>query len=188
MIVYIEGVDGSGKSTFAKAITTYLQEKGFAVYPKAEKLMVTHPWREDRTTKEELTIQLRSCLASNMVHIVDRGELSDIIYRTFDSHKYQSLMSLYEYHLIFRAYSHRYIIIHCDSEMSEQLMLTRGEDNHISIVEHQKLRYLFNQIMPLFRARKFDAAKSIADPDYLPNMCHTIRMDLLSMGATDHDN
>lgn len=186
MIIYVEGVDGSGKSTFAKAVTGYLREQGFAVHSKAEKLMVTHPWRLDRITKENLLYELRRCLHSNKVYIVDRGELSDIIYRVFDFEKYSSLMTLSEYYNFYRLFSERYIIVHCDSDRSEQLMLARGEDNLVSITEHQKLRYLFNQIMPLFNARKFDAAVSIENPEYLPAILADIRMTLLLKGIPDH--
>lgn len=187
MIVYIEGVDGSGKSTFAKAITKYLQDHNFDVYPNAEKLMVTHPWRLDRISRNSLTTKLRQCLTSKTVYIVDRGEISDILYRTFDFEKYSSLMSLKEFFELYRVYRNNYIIIHCDSDRSEELMLKRGEDNPISISEHQKLRYLFNQVMPLFNARRFDAAENIKNPSYLEAICASIRMDLLMMGATDYE-
>jgi len=187
MIVYIEGVDGSGKSTFAKAITEFLQEKEFDVYPNAEELMVTHPWRVDRiANKEQLSFKLRSCLTSDKIFIVDRGELSDIIYRTFDFDKHSALMTLDEFYKLYQMYSHRYIIVHCDTNQSEQLMLNRGEDNHVSITEHQKLRYLFNQIMPLFNARKYDAAESMKNPDYLPTILADIRITLLWRGAIDN--
>jgi len=187
MIVYIEGVDGSGKSTFAKAITEYLQEHGFDVIPKAEKLMVTHPWRLDRISKDELTYRLRGCLTNdNKVYIVDRGEISDILYRTFDSDKYSALMTLQEYYNLYKLYANKYFFVHCDSQRSEELMLKRGEDNPISITEHQKLRYLFNQVMPLFNSRKFDAAVSIENPSYLTAICASIRMDLIMQGASDY--
>jgi thymidylate kinase len=183
MIVYIEGVDGSGKSTFAKAITEYLQENKIKVYPKAEKLMVTHPWRIDRITKERLIKELVRCLSSSTVYIVDRGELSDIIYRTFDKDKYDALMTLAEFHTFYGNYADRYVVVHCDTDLSEQLMLSRGEDNLISIQEHQKLRYLFQQIMPLFNARKFDAKINIEHPTYLSNVCADIRITLRLRGA-----
>lgn len=186
MIVYIEGIDGSGKSTFAKAVAEYLTEKGFAVEPKAEKFMVTHPWRLDRINKDRLNYHLRRCLASSKVYIVDRGELSDIIYRTFDSHKYSSLMTLKEYHEFYLNYARKYIIVHCDTNESEQLMLARGEDNPISISEHQKLRYLFNQIMPLFNARKYDVSITKTNPSYLDAILADIRMTLILQGATDY--
>jgi thymidylate kinase len=188
MIIYIEGVDGSGKSTFAKAITTYLQDQKFKVYPKAEKLMVTHPWRLDRISKVNLATKIRQCAESDTIYIVDRGELSDIIYRTFDSDKYSALMTLKEYYELYKMHEHQHMIVHCDSVRSEQLMLLRGEDNLISIREHQKLRYLFNQIMPLFNARKFDAAVSIENPTYLDLICADIRMQLLIAEATDQVN
>lgn len=183
MIVYIEGVDGSGKSTFATAVTEYLQKEGFTVHPKAEKMMVTHPWRPDRVTREQLIDRVTNRLISNEVFIVDRGELSDIIYRTFDHDKYQELMSLKEYHELYQRHAMSYIIVHCDTNRSEELMLARGEDNKISIVEHQKLRYLFNQIMPLFGAIKYDAALSMASPTYLATLLSSIRMELILGGA-----
>jgi len=186
MIIYIEGVDGSGKSTFAKAITEYLQAQGFKVHPKAEKMMVTHPWRLDRITAVELRHRIVSRAISNEVFIVDRGELSDIIYRTFDFEKYQALMTLEEYYNLYRQYSAQHIIVHCDSDRSEELMLARGEDNKISIVEHQRLRYLFKQIMPLFHAIKFDAALSIKDPNYMNIKCSNIRMELIMRGVPDN--
>jgi len=183
MIVYIEGVDGSGKSTFAKAITTYLQDQGFDVVPKAEKAMVTHPWRLDRVTKEHLISEITSRARSKQIHIVDRGELSDIIYRTFDFEKYSALMSLKDYYSLYTFFKQNYVIIHCDSVRSEQLMLERGEDNEVSITEHQKLRYLFNMIMPLFNAIKFDAALSIESPTYLEIKCMEIALLLSIKGA-----
>lgn len=186
MIVYIEGVDGSGKSTFATAITKFLQDKGFDVHPKAEKAMVTHPWRLDRTNREDLLFNLRARLNSPSIYIVDRGELSDIIYRTFDLEKYTALMSLDEYYHFYKLYERKYIIVHCDTNLSEKLMLERGEDNKISITEHQKLRYLFNQIMPLFQAIKYDASLSMAIPSYLDAVCAGIRMELILRGATDN--
>ena len=183
MIVYIEGVDGSGKSTFATAITEHLQSKGFDVVPKGEKSMVTHPWRFDRVTKTELSFRLNQCLTSPQIYIVDRGELSDIIYRIFDFEKYSALMTLNDYYDLYQLYANRYIIVHCDSIRSEELMLARGEDNPVSITEHQKLRYVFNMIMPLFSAIKFDAAVSIANPDYLPAICRNIAIQLVIRGA-----
>lgn len=183
MIVYIEGVDGSGKSTFATAVTEYLQKEGFVVHPKAEKMMVTHPWRIDRITREQLIERLIPRLLSDEVFIVDRGELSDIIYRVFDFEKYQALMSLKEYYELYRLYERAYIVVHCDTIRSEELMLARGEDNKISIVEHQKLRYLFNEIMPLFNSIKYDAALSMQLPSYLPAVLENIKMHLIFGGA-----
>ena len=183
MIVYIEGVDGSGKSTFSKALAEHLQKEGFDVVPKANKLMVTHPWRPDRIDKASLRRQLKKCLNSPQVFIVDRGELSDIIYRTFDLDKYSALMTLKEFYNIWLYNQNKYLIVHCDSDLSEQLMLARGEDNEISIVEHQKLRYLFNQIMPLFNAVKFDAERSIDSKSYLEVICAGIAIQLVINGA-----
>ncbi len=186
MIVYIEGVDGSGKSTIAKSITEHLIKERFVVHPNAEKMMVTHPWRFDRINREQLIDRVTSRLLSDEVFIVDRGELSDIIYRTFDFEKYQALMTLKEYHELYQRHAMSYIIIHCDTNRSEELMLARGEDNKISIVEHQKLRYLFNQIMPLFGAIKYDVALSMSIPSYLPAVLADIRMQLILGGAKRH--
>ncbi len=185
MIVYIEGVDGSGKSTFAKHITKYLHEHNFHVVPFAEKFMVTHPWREDRISARDLQIKIRALTNSSEVFIVDRGELSDIIYRVFDHHKFKPLMSLNTFYNLYNICKKKYIIIHCDSKKSEELMLKRGEDNLVSIEEHQKLRYLFNIIMPMFDAIKYDVEQDINNPNYLDNISLSIKMKLLEAGAKD---
>lgn len=186
MIVYIEGVDGSGKSTFSNALTAHLQKEGFDVVPKAHKLMVTHPWRHDRLNKADLRYRLNGCLTSEKIFIVDRGELSDIIYRTFDFEKYSALMTLKEFYNIWRENQTNYLVVHCDSDMSEELMLKRGEDNEVSITEHQKLRYLFKQIMPLFNAIPFDAQRSIESATYLEVICAGVAIQLLINGAKKH--
>jgi hypothetical protein len=187
MVIYIEGVDGSGKSTFAKAITEFLKKEQFTVHPNAEKAMVTHPWRLDRTNKNDLLFNLRARLLSPDIFIVDRGELSDIIYRTFDYEKYSALMTLAEYYEHWRRFSDQYIIVHCDTHRSEELMLARGEDNQVSIVEHQRLRFLFNQVMPLFNAIKYDAAIGISNPDYLLAVCNNIAFTVHLKGAVKHE-
>ena len=183
----MEGADGSGKSNFAKAITNYLLERNLPVHANAEKDMVTHPWRPNRTTAADLLLKLQKRLITDEVYIVDRGELSDIIYRTFDFDKYKALMTLEDYYAHYQYYSHRYLIVHCDSDRSEQLMLARGEDNPVSIQEHQKLRYLFNQIMPIFNSRKFDAARSIENPTYLTDICEGIYQQLLWRGVKPNE-
>lgn len=184
MVIYIEGVDGSGKSSFAAAVTTYLQEKGFKVHPKAEKQLVTHPWRLNRLTTQGYLSRLRSFLGSAEVFIVDRGELSDIIYRTFDNEKYSALMTLSEFYRFYQMMQHSFIVVHCDTDQSYELMLKRGEDNQVSITEHQKLRYLFNQVMPLFNAIKYDLS---VKPSYLDAILANVRMQLILNGATDHE-
>ena len=167
MIIYIEGVDGSGKTTLARALAKRLETlsklNGIKVEPDGETMISTKPWQEDRITADALVDNLlKMSKDTTTVYIVDRGPLSDIIYRTFDDGKYSPVLNLEQFLYVWLANSRGFIVVHCDSALSEELMHERGDDNEVSIKEHRKLRYLFQQIMPLFSAKVFDVKRAIS--------------------------
>jgi thymidylate kinase len=155
-----EGVDGSGKSTLKQEVINRLEQlktlKHIEIVADAEKLIPTHPKREDRITKAKLYSELmRMALDTTTVYICDRGPISDIVYRVFD--KYEPLTSLGEL-FMFMVRVDQIVVVYCDSDMSEELMLKRGEDNPVALQRHQELRKLYKQVMSMFLHVQYNVA------------------------------
>lgn len=150
MIIYLEGADGSGKTTLAKKLANQLRGTGYEVVEDAEKLMSTHPTRPNRVDKETLLDVWSKCLKDNKYYIFDRGPLSDIIYRVFDN--YEPVISLGEFSQILQSNlrSNKLKLIYCDSEEAYQAMLNRGEDSFIAVSKHAELRKLYRLVMTMF--------------------------------------
>lgn len=161
MIIMVEGVDGSGKSTFIDKLTTRLDEvkklHNIKIVGNAEILIPTHPKREDRLTTEDLVSKLIGMATdTSTIYVCDRGPISDIIYRTFD--KYDPLLDLNTMLNIYHRNALGFLLVFCDTIESERLMKERGEDNPVAIQRHQELRYLYKQIMSTFNHYKYDLA------------------------------
>lgn len=160
MIIMIEGVDGSGKTTLRKALAEKLNKtkavKGIEeIIEDAELLIPTRPSQPERLNREELLNKLKDFATDNKrIYILDRGPISDIIYRTFDKH--EPVLTLLEMLQVSLSTQLNSVIIFCDSDKSEEFMLKRGEDNPVSIQRHQELRYLYKQVMPLMDAITVD--------------------------------
>lgn len=161
MLIYLEGVDGSGKSTLAAAIVKRLIElkniRKIECVPNAEKLIPTNPNKPDRLDTNELFKQLLTmCNDPETVYVCDRGPISDIIYRVFDDHKpLTNLLPL----AMFLKSSLMTVVVYCDTEKSYDLMMGRGETNTVSIQHHKSIKYLYNEIMPMFDPVRFDLAE-----------------------------
>lgn len=158
MIIYIEGVDGSGKTTLINILTERIKQledlKKVKLVEHAEELIPTHPKRQDRIIKEKLITELQRMNSEiTTIYLIDRGPISDIIYRTFDEHK--PIMTMYELQQLYSVLDNMFIV-HCDSDKSFDAMTKRGDENNISIKYHSELRYLFNQVMPTFNSFKID--------------------------------
>lgn len=159
MIIYIEGVDGSGKSTLKGRLLKRLEQikdlHNIKIYPEGETLIPTHPSKANRLSREDLFKQLSKMANDpNTVYICDRGPLSDIIYRAFDD--YKPLVSLEELLWFWGTQGIMIVTVHCVNDRSEELMKERGEENPVAIQYHKALKYIYNQIMPLFGAINYD--------------------------------
>lgn len=165
MIIYFEGADASGKSTLIKAIADRLKElqrvNKLDVHINAENIVPTRPGRPDRISPTEL-IKRWVAMATdiNTVYLMDRGPISDVIYRTFD--QYHPVVNLMQFYAIYIAYYRLITVIHCDSSGSEEALKARGDDNPIALKHHQQIRYLFKQIMPMFGALTYDFEEAIS--------------------------
>jgi len=170
MIIYLEGPDASGKSTLKASLTARLKTlssiRNITVVPDGEKLIPTRPNNPNRIEAKALLKNISNMANDlNVVYICDRGPISDIIYRAFDD--FNPVINLYEYWLLWLGHNQLIVTIHCDTDLSILLLRARGDDNPIAITHHVRIRYLYQQIMPLFTAFKFDLSTIKDDNDQL---------------------
>ncbi len=149
MIIFIEGVDGSGKSTLAQSLDCHLA----AQYPElnvflGEQLINTKPG-DDRITNLELYTALNRWASDReSVVILDRGPISDMIYRIFDEENSVSNLDEFVKWLdVGEAFAHDVLLIYCRNFMSKQSMEFRGDSNPISRFYHPVLSHLYDAFM-----------------------------------------
>ena len=147
MIIYLEGPDGSGKTTLADKIKEICEELKIDYVRNAEQTISTHPNRPNRVTKEQLFEQLDFMAEENRVFILDRGPISDSIYRMFDD--FDPVCKLEEYGKAFERYikNNQMLIIYTRTPNAEQAMLERGDDNPVALRRHKELTKAYDVIM-----------------------------------------
>lgn len=169
MIIYLEGVDGSGKTTLlnmlAEKIDSIKITRNVELIKDANKFIPTLPTITNRISSYDLAEEIkRMAHDDTTIYLVDRGPISDIIYRTFD--EYEPVIDLDTTIKLLTPLidDDRVLVLFCDSNKAYSKMLDRGDNNKIAITHHKQLRYLFNNIMPLFsnyRVDMFDNDKDI---------------------------
>lgn len=186
MIIYIEGVDGSGKTTLANKLTTRLNQlaplKKIKVVPDGESMISTRPDLPGRLSKADLIITMdKMANSTDTVYICDRGPISDIIYRMFDDE--EPVLTLEAFWTFWLVHTQSMVVVHCDTDNSNRLMLSRGENNPVSIQHHKTIRAIYNELMPFFGAIKYDITDA---PDNL-DIINTI-LSRLWQGRDRHQN
>lgn len=161
MIIYIEGVDGSGKTTLLNMLAEKIDPikiiRGIELIKDANKFIPTLPTVKDRVSSHDLVKEIKRMASDDTtIYLVDRGPISDIIYRTFD--EYKPVIDLDDIIKLLKPLidDDRVLVLFCDSDKAYSKMLDRGDNNKIAITHHKQLRYLFNNIMPLFSNYKVD--------------------------------
>jgi len=176
MIIYLEGADASGKSTLKGILAKRLEQlkniRNVKVVPDGELLIPTRPGNPNRLTAAALVNQMWQ-MANDIttVYICDRGPISDIIYRAFD--EFKPVLNLETYWTMWLANQHFIVTIHCDTDLSEEMLRNRGDNNPIAVANHKALRYLYKQLMPMFGALKYDIS-TINTPDERLHATNTI--------------
>lgn len=124
MLVLLEGVDGSGKTTLANE----LHKKNFKVVKSLDGQL---------PNQYEL---YKTIADSDEIVIFDRSFLSEVVYRMHDKKKpnitLKQVVSLLD----------NCKIIHCNTTTSYKDSMTRGEDNIIDEVVHNKIRKLYENL------------------------------------------
>lgn len=152
MIVYIEGPDGTGKTTLARNIEKRCSQHGLK-YVFAEPLIQTNPTKPGRVSETKLAYQLlRMSRNDKVVYILDRGPISDCVYRVFDD--YEPVMPLTWLMDIFRQFRNKIVFVYANNANAEYYMLQRGDDNPVAIAKHKKISYVYEMLKGSF-ARAF---------------------------------
>lgn len=179
MLVIFEGPDGSGKTTLQNKVYEVMikYSNTLKVVANGEALIPTHPKSEVRVNKRELYKQLKRMItAKDTLYLVNRGPISDIIYRVFDN--YLSVSTLPELIEFIKKYERQLIIVYCHSKVAEQKMLERGDENPIAIDKHKEISRVYDIVMSVISSnmkynfkhfdmtRKNDKERIISDIAY----------------------
>lgn len=131
MIILIEGVDGSGKSTLCKQ----LKERGYETYTIQSNVEELNEW-----------IDLIRKYDSGTV-IMDRASfISDLVYRLTDGKARRGMTLLG----IATVLSSNVKIIHCQSATAFNDATERGEDNITDRVTHHLIEINYDMVMRMF--------------------------------------
>lgn len=147
MVIYLEGPDGSGKTSLTQQIEYQCKLLSIPC-TLAEPSINTNPSKPNRISKEKLMLALYEMLNDyKRVYILDRGPISDCIYRLFDN--YEPVASLLDIANILSLYKDNLLLIYCNNSSAERYMLERGDDNKVAIEKHHKISYAYDMIMNL---------------------------------------
>lgn len=146
MIIYLEGPDGSGKTTLAQTIAKVLVDKNITIpILSAEEHIPTRPNREDRVNERQLFKQLKIMALSDKVYVIDRGPISDIIYRCFDNA--EPVTTLNKVIKFLQKYNNKVMLVYCNSDSAYENMIARGDDNPVAVSQHSIISKMFKVIM-----------------------------------------
>lgn len=150
MIIIVEGVDGSGKSTLLNRLYTDFFDEVDKIEFNGEAYIPTHPKSLYRISEKSLYTQLNKMCKDKTLYLVDRGPISDIIYRVFDN--YKSVTTLDKL-LNFISTHSKIFYIYCNTDKSLEAMTERGDDNPIAFEKHKELKKLYNIVMGTIKSK-----------------------------------
>lgn len=164
MIIIFEGPDGSGKSTIKAHIADMLKANGIKVFEDGIKNIPTHPTKDPyRISEKDLYKELKLMANGDVVTLIDRGVISDIIYRLFD--KYESVTTIGKFTKFLKQYGNKILIVYCNSSDPDRYdkMMKRGEDNPVAIEKYSLLSNIYELF---FQQLEISVSPSIVRFDY----------------------
>ena len=129
MIVIVEGVDGSGKSTLVQE----LYNKGYAVQ-KVQFNQKVH-WK----------VLSKICNDNNLTIIEDRSPITDIVYRLYDKGEPDCKEGIEDIASMFENYGIR--LIYCKNNTSYKDGRERGETNITTNTAHNDIKRIYDIII-----------------------------------------
>lgn len=132
MIVYFEGVDGSGKSTIIRKLQ---EEFGYDV--------VTPPQSMYNKSQECVSWEYFASEYDNKIILCDRGFISEFVYRLVDDEVTFLTLELFARLLT------NCKIVHCISPTSFTDAQERGEDNIVTFEQHKRIEQLYFDTMSM---------------------------------------
>lgn len=132
MLVFVEGVDGSGKTK----LVSKLELAGFKVFDAIDRDIPYQYYEWQRLIDQSSLI--------NKVCLVDRSPISELVYRLFDNKEVnislKSITNLLEENVK---------IIYCKQPASFDDALKRGEDNIVNRELHSNIEIVYDVIMSM---------------------------------------
>lgn len=179
MLINLEGPDGSGKTTLSDAITAELIREDLPVIQtKDGKCKVdTHPKSRYRNKPTDLISAMTDMAYSDNIFVLDRGPISDVVYRNFDD--YEPVITERQVYDLLFLLKRQIIIVYCRTDIAEQKMLERGDDNLIAIVKHKEITkkydYILSYIINRCQVLRFDYSKETAE-DFAKRLVEIIKI------------
>lgn len=134
MLIIIEGVDGSGKSTLCKQ----LEEKGYGIY------------RDERDFDENRLNIVTNLWASPMKYVCDRSFITDIVYRAMYGGRHGPISFNQAIKFLDQNYRKDSCkIIYCDTRTSFEDSMARGENNVTTKLESIMLRRYYESFLQI---------------------------------------
>lgn len=125
MIIFVEGVDGSGKSTLIEQLSDLYSNVRIS---KADDKVVV--WNK--------TILFGKSLNADSVILIDRSPLTEYVYRTEDGKPCK-----YKYSQILK-WLKSGKVIYCNNESAYDNAMSRGEDNLTDKRRHAKVKHIYD--------------------------------------------
>jgi thymidylate kinase len=131
MIVILEGVDGSGKTT----LCNQLVQQGYKKVEIESGNYEFDNWREAKINSRDDVV------------ICDRSFITDLVYRTFDNQQRRG-MNLQQ---MCGTLWNDVIVIHLESGSEFDDAMKRGEDNITDVISHTRIKFLYKDIINMLK-------------------------------------